>query len=435
MRIDISRKISKRSVFGMSVLLSALLVSAGCGRAETAAQGEAMQEEAVQEETTQGEAVQEETVQEEAVQEYVSFGSQEWNILQEARKDWRVNAASGEETEETGMALFADLSVEDAEYVLYVPEGMAELTFYDAGGKYLDGSRIEAPEGIFLELPDGCAYMSCALPLAVAAQSFLVREDADAQKPLYIVSKEHGDKIQDAVDGIDWEGTVILLPGIYQEQVKAWGKKVHLYGADKEGCVLESYSASYYSPPLEIAAGSVRNLTIRARDVDGRTSDKYAYGVHVEDNALYGETLVFENCDIRSDYNSAVGLGMRGGCEVQFINVTLTGKEWGLFCHDCAGVSYSGYQKLSLTDCVVEGLTGNEALCLDSQGINGAVVEVAFVNTVLKNENAVDETSLLVTRNQGGAGETGDWRGLKNYVLSEESTGNNIADMNFDTSQ
>lgn len=440
--MEVKRKYTKKSVCKAGILLLAFGALAGCGR-ELHTDGKAAVEESEQESgerTVAGEEqgteigeiteIETETVTKE--REYVSFDYPEWNLLAKAEKNRTIDTVAWEEKAEEGTLLFADIPVEEAVYALYVPQGTVKLAYYDADRNYLEGGEEDAAEGIFLELPDGCGYLSCAIEQEAAGESFLVKEEKTAEQPVIFAGgeREEINTIQNAVDGIAWEGTVIILPGTYHEQVKAWGKKVHFYGADRERCILESYSASYYAPPLEIAAGSVKNLTIQACNVDGRTAEKYAYGVHVEDNALYGETLLFENCDIRSDYNSAVGMGMRGGCQVQFINVNLQGKEWGLFCHDCAGTEYGGYQRLCLTDCVVEGMTGQEALCLDSQGVAGTTVEVTFVNTVLKNENAADGEHLLVTRNQGGTGEAGNWRGLKNYILNEKSTGNNVEDMN-----
>lgn len=404
-------------------MLLGLALLLGCGPQKETAEFLATEEtgeiEKIEETEEAGEP--EET---EEIEEYISYSYPKWNLF-----------GTAETVQKDGWVLFERLEAKDGIYALYVPGEPAKLTYFDENGVYLKGDSADAAEGTFLELPANCAYISVALQTDAAENSFLVREDTESENPVFIAAKNETEDrtIQSAVEQIAEEGTVVILPGTYYENVKAWGKKIHFYGADKESCVLESFSASYYAPPLEIGAGSVKNLTIYACKDEEKTSEKYAYGIHVEDNGLYGETLTIENCDIRSDYNSAVGMGMRGGCEVQFMNVHLTGKEWGLFAHDSANSAYSGYQKLTLNDCVVEGLSGSEAMCLDSQGIEGAIVEVTFVNTILKNENAADETTLLVTRNQGGSGGEADWRSLKNYILNEKSAGNNVADMNFVT--
>ena len=68
--------------------------------------------------------------------------------------------------------------------------------------------------------------------------------------------------ISEAVD-IIW-----IYPGVYEESVQMSQKQLQLVGIDKNLCILQNCEESYYHPPLEIAAGSVSNLTIYAYRVD-----------------------------------------------------------------------------------------------------------------------------------------------------------------------
>ena len=163
------------------------------------------------------------------------------------------------------------------------------------------------------------------------------------------------------------EGDIIwIYPGVYEESVQMSQKQLQLIGIDKNLCILQNCEESYYHPPLEIAAGSVSNLTIYAYRADSEpiggssTSVKeiqpeleeadvsaiYAgaipissftgYAVHIESDYSYGRTLTFSNCIIQSDCNYAVGAGLRGDYSLQFENCDLIGRgsAGDIYLHD-----------------------------------------------------------------------------------------------------
>lgn len=163
------------------------------------------------------------------------------------------------------------------------------------------------------------------------------------------------------------EGDIIwIYPGVYEESVQMSQKQLQLIGIDKNLCILQNCEESYYHPPLEIAAGSVSNLTIYAYRADtdpiggSSTSVKetqpefeeadvsaiYAgavpissftgYAVHIESDYAYGRSLIFSDCIIQSDCNYAVGAGLRGDYSLQFENCDLIGRgsAGDIYLHD-----------------------------------------------------------------------------------------------------
>lgn len=163
------------------------------------------------------------------------------------------------------------------------------------------------------------------------------------------------------------EGDIIwIYPGVYEESVQMSQKQLQLIGIDKDLCILQNCEESYYHPPLEIAAGSVSNLTIYAyrantapiggsstsvkdlqpelEEVD--VSAVYAgavpissftgYAVHIESDYAYGRSLTFSNCRIQSDCNYAVGAGLRGDYSLQFENCDFIGRgsAGDIYLHD-----------------------------------------------------------------------------------------------------
>lgn len=333
------------------------------------------------------------------------------------------------------------LDTENYQSRIYIPVDSKELSALCATGTnrfylaYYDGDRqcmgceiLLVTGGQLLHLPQGCNYVSISAEDELLSETIFVQEGGEN---VFLVSKEDTmySSIKKAVAQVEEKGVILVFPGTYKENIKAWGKNITIIGTDAQECILVSYSASYYAPPLEIGAGEVRNLTIQAKGA-GSDSKPGAYGVHVEDNYLYDNTLIFADCIIESDSNSAVGMGMRGGCEVVFSHCVLTGKEDGLFCHDGAYKKYTGVQNLTMEDCIIEGKKGGYAIRFDSQGVTGARINVKFVNNTLINNNNRNG-KYIQTRNNGGRGGEENWMGLKNYYLDPESHGNNAEEMNY----
>lgn len=303
-----------------------------------------------------------------------------------------------------------------------------KLVYFDEEKKVISAELVGSTEAILCQSPSGAAYISVCVWSENYDNVILVENDHNGAK---IVRDKSGvySSVKSAVDSIEKRGAVIIFPGVYVGNVKCWGKEVYLIGANKEECVMECSSSSYYAPPIEMSAGLLKNLTIRAKGAYSSESAG-AYAIHVEDNDLMDKSLLIDNCDISSTSNSAVGMGMRGGCKVSIIDSTLTGREFGLFCHDSAYAKYTGTQMLRIEHCTIIGTHGNYAIRFDSQGVGGARVELTLIDNIFKNDNVKNADSLLSVRNNGGNGKEENWMQLKNYYLTSESKGNNITSMN-----
>lgn len=342
----------------------------------------------------------------------------EWNILNKAQYT-EMNLMDNR------IAVYYSFPVDSTkEYILYAGgDGQAFLIYSDEKKNILSYVNVDAAEAVMPDVPSDTAYMTVIMKYDNARESFLLKVDAgeDDSQPAVVSKKESictkgiYSSLKEALDNIPDNGTIVVMPGVYNENVRAWKKAVNIYGTDKEKCVIETYDSSYYNPPLEIAAGSVKNMTIKARDKGSSLSQLKAYGIHVESHLLYNSSLIIENCDISSDFNSAVGIGLRGGCDVVFINVNMTGLEYGIFCHDSAYSTYSGVQNITLEGCNLYAQTGKYVARFDSQGVKNARVNISFHN------NNVDEADdRIEVRNNGGYGNDDNWRGLKNYYLDKK---------------
>lgn len=356
-----------------------------------------------------------------------------WNKLAAATllRGYEIDVTSGLMREKEGNSVAALIAVKgEGEGIFYAPGMQAGILFYDTNGRFISGSRMLDEEEVFMEYPRNCGYVSISMEDENLSRAIFV----DRTDGIYIVSQKESTSINKAVQEIQENGDILVFPGIYRENVRAYGKQIGIYGVDREKCVLESVSSNYYTPPLEISGGVVANMTIRAVDDNSAPSALYAYGVHVEDHFLCDNTLLFKNCNIYSDFNSAVGMGLRGGCEVTFENCVLKGKENGLFVHDCPYQKYTGTQRLIMRNCIVEGMEGDNAIRMDSQGVAGADVELIFQDNVFRNGNGT-EANLLYVRNNNGKGLKENFMELKNFRLLKESRGNNIDELNAKNEQ
>lgn len=343
----------------------------------------------------------------------------EWNILNEAQY-------TEIDLMDKRLSIYYSFPVGSTkEYVLYAGgDGQAFLIYSDEKKNILSYVNVDAADAVMPDVPTDTAYMTVIMKYDNARGSFLLKTDAGGEERLLaVVSKDEAifgkgiyGSISEALDNISDNGTIVVMPGVYNENVRAWKKAVNIYGTDKEKCVIETYDSSYYNPPLEIAAGSVKNMTINARDKGSSLSQLKAYGIHVESHLLYNNSLIIENCDISSDFNSAVGIGLRGGCDVVFKNVNMTGLEYGIFCHDSAYSTYSGVQNITLEGCNLYAQTGKYVARFDSQGVKNARVNITFINNNINEADADIEV-----RNNGGYGSEDNWRGLKNYYLDKKS--------------
>ena len=244
------------------------------------------------------------------------------------------------------------------------------------------------------------------------------------------------DAVRNALDG----DVILVMPGIYEnEAVVAWGKTVHIVGVSQESCIIKNATGTYSTPPIEMGAGSLENLTVIAEE--GTSTDPNGWGnyaVHVEDNNLFGKTLSIDNCNLISYNAPAVGIGLRGGSTVSIERSNLIGKTakgGALFFHDAASSNYTGTQNINVIDCDMQSEgTSEPTLKVTSQCIVGATVNVRFLRNNVYNPNGASYE--IASNNTDGTPSGGSyagnpWRNLVNFNLTGDSYGNRKTGMNY----
>ena len=288
-------------------------------------------------------------------------------------------------------------------------------------------------------------YIKLSIPLSIKPiikfkkyKFFINARNVLRNLSYYVDKNGNGDfiRIQDAINmiPINGVGTVYINDGAYEEALECWGKTVHLIGTSKKDCILFNYNDDYSIPPLEIGRGSVQNMTIKSINNTDKTNTT-AYAIHIEDNNLYNGNLQIINCRVESGHNYAIGMGLRGGCDVEFNNCELIGKKvyGGLFFHDAINPTYKGEQNITIKNCVISSQDGGFLMRIQSQNVDGSTINMEFINNIIRTPVNPSYQGIHFANDKTHESTTKptDFNILTNFNLSPMSCGNNIDLFNY----
>ena len=120
--------------------------------------------------------------------------------------------------------------------------------------------------------------------------------------------------IQTAVNFVNDGGTVHVRNGIYNEQINAVNKTVHIVGETRNGVILRDTSGNYATPPLEIGSGSVENLTIEVESTGA--GDNLEYCIHADFDQLENNELLLNGLTLKNNTHACVGMGTRPNSKI-----------------------------------------------------------------------------------------------------------------------
>ena len=253
-------------------------------------------------------------------------------------------------------------------------------------------------------------------------------------KAFTIVDKSgNGDytSISEAVANAKNNDTIYVKSGVYDNEIiEAWGKTVHLIGESRNQVIVSNRTGTYATPPLEIGSGTVKNMTVTAYENSAVTGDA-DYAIHVEDNNLYDKSLLIENCTVVGHANSGLGMGMRGGCNVELRNCDFIGKtSSGLFMHDSANSAYKGVQNCTVENCNIITEGAAQIMRIDRQNVPDSEVNYTFRKCFLRKTTDVSSLSIALINTADSS-----WKNtideLPNCHLTVLSFGNNKESLNY----
>lgn len=199
--------------------------------------------------------------------------------------------------------------------------------------------------------------------------------------------------IQEGVDSVASGDTLLIYPGIYEENVIIKDKTVNLIGVDPAYCIVTANADNYHHIPLTTAAGRVYGLTICGtsdREDQGRAADAVlagmsfdiydpesiytwqsmhsGYAIHIDDRYASGKKLHIENCRILSEGNYCIGIGCWGGMEITVEDCQLFsgGRSGCIFLHNNA--IDEGMAQVSVRNSRLSNYNGPYVIAVHSEG-------------------------------------------------------------------
>ncbi|MBO4678492.1 MAG: hypothetical protein J5626_02385 [Lachnospiraceae bacterium] len=303
-------------------------------------------------------------------------------------------------------------------YAIYSPQSVT-VNKYDSKKELIGSEKCDVSQGQYFDFGQDCAYVTLTY---TAKNTYFVssgiqtgsKERPDRGNYFYVVGKNAPANVTFSYAGrcLKSGGTILVLPGTYIDNVDVQNKTANIIGVDRNLCSLISYEQDYYKPPLEIAAGKVVNLTIEAVSDGRHSAELSAYGIHSDFNYLMDKTLLIDNCTVKSDYNSSIGVGLRKGT-ITISNCTFD----DIFFHDSDDESFGGAQNIKFI-----GNTFTNMI-IHSQEKDSADVKLTFKKNSFKGISAMNAYT--------GGSYDGYFKGLKGFTLTEDSAGNSLGDVNY----
>ena len=297
----------------------------------------------------------------------------------------------------------------------YCSANNTHVCFFDNADTFISGticnySGSSGTFGSYFTPPAETSYAIFSMATTEIPNAKLYKEQ-NTNKIVTVDINGNGDytSVVDAVANEEENTVIFIKPGIYIGTVEAFTKRIILIGADKNTCIIKSRSGSYSQPCVNGSCGYFENLTFYAEYVHGIsneipiTADTASYAFHCENEYGVGKTLEFHHCILKSDFFSALGIGVRkdftliiDNCELinnqtvnrgpNYSNYGSDGKGLGaLFLHDSVGEQGNSYVKIK--DTVFKSTLGYSICLYNARGGNNKVY-CEFINNTIYDENS-----------------------------------------------
>lgn len=323
------------------------------------------------------------------------------------------------------------------------------LTIYDKDFEYIGSYNMQAATyNRHIITPENAAYVrfSWRIDQTIGAASTqfeegenatyfepfhykFVHDQSNYSRVLHVGNGRTFSTITDAYNSAEDGDTILVHEGTYDETVHAYTKKVHIKGIDREKCILTHGGLSRFSPPLEMASGSLENMTIIATD-SGDVGENPAYCLHIDYGQEENNALTIRNVTFYHEAWQAVGIGLRHNFTLTFENCSFkSDTKAGLYCHDWetsdTSADKSG-QKLIVRNCTIEATSdANPALLLQSQELATDCTEVTFERNIVVNHGTGANIGMVrwagrTLTNESYLGSS-DWKLANISALNTES--------------
>ena len=246
--------------------------------------------------------------------------------------------------------------------------------------------------------------------------------------------------IQEAID--NYSGTPIFVRnGIYEEgRLECSDKDITIIGEDKYRTIIKNKNGLYEEDCLYCSNGVFSNLQFISEYVNGESTEigqqNGAYAVHVDSNNQANGTCVFNDCIIISDFNAAVGSGLRKNNTVEFNNCDLISRQYNRgqeFANGGMGALFVHNNHTGTGD-----NCPNQVLRLNNCRLKAKLKNVIRIQEISKNnaEAILDINNCLIYSETNGVtgvikyGNVNSFNEMNIWRLSNTSYGNTVKELN-----
>ena len=246
--------------------------------------------------------------------------------------------------------------------------------------------------------------------------------------------------IQEAID--NYNGTPIFVRnGVYEEgRLECSDKDITIIGEDKYRTIIKNKNGLYEEDCLYCSNGVFSNLQFISEYVNGESTEigqqNGAYAVHVDSNNQANGTCVFNDCIIISDFNAAVGAGLRKNNTVEFNNCDLISRQYNRgqeFANGGMGALFVHNNHTGTGD-----NCPNQVLRLNNCRLKAKLKNVIRIQEISKNnaEAILDINNCLIYSETNGVtdvikyGNVNSFNEMNIWRLSNTSYGNTVKELN-----
>ena len=246
--------------------------------------------------------------------------------------------------------------------------------------------------------------------------------------------------IQEAID--NYNGTPIFVRnGVYEEgRLECSDKDITIIGEDKYRTIIKNKNGLYEEDCLYCSNGVFSNLQFISEYVNGESTEigqqNGAYAVHVDSNNQANGTCVFNDCIIISDFNAAVGSGLRKNNTVEFNNCDLISRQYNRgqeFANGGMGALFVHNNHTGTGD-----NCPNQVLRLNNCRLKAKLKNVIRIQEISKNnaEAILDINNCLIYSETNGVtgvikyGNVNSFNEMNIWRLSNTSYGNTVKELN-----
>lgn len=321
----------------------------------------------------------------------------------------------------------------------------AQFCFYDNGFNFISGVLIESGSGIF-KTPKNCSFIRYSVYLPFLSNLLTVNEGNknlnytpyvflgyNSIKRLevgkYCEYKKVSDAVNDAVNG----DIIFIHNGYYPDEViDASTKTISIIGESSNGVTIVNDLSTYSKPPLQIGSGFIYNLRLISKNTGKQSQDPdgtKSYAIHCDYDSLENSSLTIKNCELISEVNSGIGIGLRTNGVIILDNCLIQSfsERVPLFVHDSVKIN-AGKQYLTIKNCDI--FSNVENCCrFDSEGVTGASIYLRLEHNTLSGSG---ESPKGVYNNvSDDVNNIHNFNNLINYYNLKNSFNNQLTDWNY----